>query len=115
MPKINLSDLQTAANTKFSDFEVTLPGGQVALFSPILRLAKAKRVELALAMDLEGVKTRVAAGEHIDMYDLYREAFSVVAKTPEAFAALDAAVGDDPAVWRELFEAYSEETQAGEA
>lgn len=109
MPKINLSDLQSAANTKFSDFEVTLPGGAVIAFSPVLRLPKAKRVALGSALDVSNLAADT------DVYDLYREAFRIVARDESTFPEFEKAVGDDPAVWQELFEAYSEETQAGEA
>jgi hypothetical protein len=112
MPKINLSEIQTAANTKFSDFEVTLPGGEVATFNPVLRLPKAKRIELGNAMD---VKAIAESEDHVDVYDLYQDAFKITAKSKGAFEKLHAAIGDDPAVWQELFKAFSEETQVGEA
>lgn len=112
MSKINLSDLQSAANTKFSDFEVTLPGGDVVTFSPVLRLPKAKRVELADAMNVEA---RGEADAQTDVYDLYRDAFRIVARTAADFKKLENAIGDDPAVWQEIFASYTEETQVGEA
>ena len=112
MPKINLSEIQSAANTKFSDFEITLPGGETVSFSPILRLPKAKRLELSAAMDIKAI---TEADNGTDVYDLYRDAFRITAKTAGAYEGLEAAVGDDPAVWQELFKAFSEETQVGEA
>lgn len=112
MPTINLTDIQSAANTKFSDFEVTLPGGETAAFSPILRLPKAKRLELSEALD---IKARAEDGTQTDVYDLYRDAFRITAKSDKAYEKLEKAVGDDPAVWQELFQAFSEETQVGEA
>lgn len=111
MPKINLSDIQSAANTQFSDFEVTLPGGETIAFSPVLRLPKAKRIELSAALDMSA---RAEEAE-TDVYDLYHDAFRITARTPGDFKKLTEAVGDDPAVWQELFKAFSEETQVGEA
>lgn len=111
MPKINLSDIQSATNLKFSDFEVTLPGGEVVLFVPVLRLPKVKRTELAEAFNVE---VRAKVEESLDMYDLYRDAFRITAKHAGGFKKLEEAVGDDPAVWQELFTSYSEDTQAGE-
>jgi hypothetical protein len=112
MPKINLSDIQSAANTKFADFEITLPGGEIIFFQPVLRLEKHRRLQLKAAMDL---KARGEADADTDLYDLYQDAFKVVAKTPDAYDKLVAAVGDDPAVWQELFESYNEDTEPGEA
>jgi hypothetical protein len=112
MPKINLSDIQTAANNKFTDFEITLPTGEVIFFQPVLRLEKARRLQLKASMDLA---KRAEADEDTDLYDLYQDAFKVIAKTPDAYDKLVAVVGDDPAVWQGLFEAYSEETEPGEA
>ena len=110
MPKINLSEIQSAANKKFSDFEVTLPGGETVVFASVLRLPKAKRQELAAALDME------ARGNEADtdMFDLYRDAFRITAKSKDAHAKLEEAIGDDPAVWQELFKAFSEDTQVGE-
>ena len=111
MPKITLATIQSAANTKFSDFEVVLSETETVAFSPVLRLPKAKRAELAAAFSVE---TRTAEDAGVDVFDLYRDAFRITAKTEGGFDALAAAVGDDPAVWQELFSAYSEETEAGE-
>jgi Mycobacteriophage tail assembly protein len=114
MPKINLSTIQQTANTKYSDFEVELPTGQTAVFSAILRLPKAKRRELREAMDLAARAEQPESAE-LDMFDIYRDAFRIVAKSPSAFELLDSTVGDDPAMWQELFTAFTEDTQAGEA
>lgn len=111
MPKITLATIQSAANTKFSDFEVVLSETETAVFSPVLRLPKAKRAELAAAFNVD---TRTANDDGADVFDLYRDAFRITAKTEAGYAALVEAVGDDPAVWQELFAAYSEETEVGE-
>jgi hypothetical protein len=112
MPKIILSDFQTAANEKYADFEVHLPDGQVLLFIPAIRMPKAKRTELAKALDIQ---TRAEVNDGTDLYDLYRDAFRISEKAPGNYDALAAVVGDDPAVWQDLFIEFQEITQPGEA
>jgi Mycobacteriophage tail assembly protein len=112
MPKIILSDFQTAANEKYADFEVHLPGGEVILFVPAIRLPKAKRTELSHALD---VQARAAVDDGTDIYDLYRDAFRITEKAPGNYDKLAAVVGDDPAVWQDLFIEFQEITQPGEA
>jgi Mycobacteriophage tail assembly protein len=114
MPKINLSTVQQAADTKYDDFVVELPTGQVVTFRAILRLDKAKRRELRAAMDLPARATANPDSQD-DIYDVYRDAFRITAKTPNDFPILEQAIGDDPAVWTELFTAFTEDAQVGEA
>lgn len=112
MPKIVLADIQNAANQKHSDFEVHLPDGNVILFVPALRLPKAKRLELADAMD---IPKRAENDNGDDLYDVYRDAFRISEKAAGNYDKLVAAVGDDPAVWQELFVEFQEVVQSGEA
>jgi hypothetical protein len=112
MPSVNLSDIKQAADAKFGDFEITLPSGEIVRFQPALRLPKAKRQELAGAMNLEE-RAKIANGD--DLYDVYKDIFRITARTPDGFSRLDATVGDDPAVWEELANEYLGGTQAGEA
>lgn len=112
MPKIVLADVQSAADKKHSDFEVHLPSGEVVLFVPALRLPKAKRLELAEAMN---IPKRAEADNGDDLYDLYRDAFRISEKAEGNYEKLLKAVGDDPAVWQELFVEFQEVGQLGEA
>lgn len=112
MPKIQLLDFQESADKKFEDFEVFLPGDDVAVFSPALRLSKAKRRELARVLDVE---SRAKVETDDDIFDVYREAFQVSERNEGDYDKLYAAVGDDPAVWQDLFLAFVQDTQAGEA
>lgn len=112
MPKINLSDFQTAASLKYQDFEVHLPSGEVVLFTPAMRMVKEQRQRLAKALD---IMARATADDGTDLYDVYRDAFRISEKAVGNYDKLAAAVGDDPAVWEALFLSFNEETQPGEA
>lgn len=112
MPKINLSTVQQAADKKFDDTVIELPSGQTATFSAILRLPKEKRKALRASMDLSA---RAEAKDEADIWDVYKDAFRITAKTEHDFPMLEQFVGDDPAVWTELFQAFTEDNQMGEA
>jgi hypothetical protein len=110
MPSIALKDIQEAANKKYGDFEVHLPGDEIVSFVPALRLPKEKRQELRTAFNAE---KRVAADNEVDVYDIYQDVFRITARQKDAFEKLEAAVGDDPAVWEELAKEFMQD--AGEA
>jgi hypothetical protein len=112
MPKINLSDIVSAADEKYGDYEIHLPGGEVILFVPAMRLSKEKRSALAAALD---IPARIEANNDDDLYDIYKDAFRISEKVPGNYDKLAAAVGDDPAVWLDLFLNFNEEMQSGEA
>lgn len=112
MPSIKLSDIQSAADKKYGDFEVHLPGGEIVSFAPALRLPKESRKKLAVALDIE---TRAEADNDDDLYDIYKDIFRISAKQSEGFSKLEQAVGDDPAIWAELTESFMQESQAGES
>lgn len=112
MPKINLADIVDAADKKYTDFEVHLPGGEVILFTPAMRMVKESRSKLADALN---IPARIEANNGDDLYDLYRDAFKISEKVAGNYDKLAAAVGDDPAVWQELFLNFNEETLTGEA
>lgn len=112
MPSITLSDIQSAADKKYGDFEIHLPNHEVVKFAPALRLPKEKRKLLAKAFHVE---SRVNDEPDLDLYDIYQDVFRVTARTANGFELLVAAVGDDPAVWEELAREFMQDTQAGEA
>ena len=112
MPSIKLSDIQSAADKKFGDFEVTLPDGDIVSFVPALRLPKEKRRALAAAFDVE---SRAAEENNDDdLYDIYKDVFRVTGRQKDAFAKLEKVIGDDPAIWEELTKEFMQDTQAGE-
>lgn len=112
MPKIQLSDFQESMSKKYEDFEIHLSETEVVMFSPALRLSKPKRRALAGVLDIE---TRSKVDNDDDIFDIYKDAFRVSEKQPGDFDKLEQAVGDDPAVWQELFLNFVQDTQAGEA
>ena len=112
MPSIKLSDIQSAADKKYGDFEIHLPAGEIVSFVPALRLPKESRRKLAAAFDVE---KRINGDEpELDLYDIYKDVFRVSARQADAFTKLEAVVGDDPAVWEELAREFMQDTQAGE-
>lgn len=111
MPSITLSDIQSAADRKYGDFEIHLPDATVVRFAPALRLPKEARKKLAVALDIE---KRVEADNGDDLYDIYKDIFRISARTPDAFTRLEAVVGDDPAVWQELTDGFMKESEPGE-
>ena len=112
MPSINMTDIQNAASKKFGDFEVHISDKEVLLFKPALRLPKEKRRELHAALD---IKARAALDNGDDLFDVYKDSFRISAVDAKTYARLEEVVGDDPAVWQELFVAFNEDTMAGEA
>jgi len=112
MPSIKLSDIQDAADAKYGNFEVHLPDGDIATFSPALRLPKERRAALSAALDLEA---RSQANNGDDLYDVYKDIFRISATTAYHFTRLEACVGDDPAVWEQLVNEFIADTQTGEA
>ena len=112
MPSIQLSDIQSAADKKFGDFEIHLPGNEIVSFAPALRLPKEQRRKLAAALDFE---KRAEADNGDDLYDVYKDIFRISARQTEGFEKLETAVGDDPAVWAEVTAEFMQESQAGES
>lgn len=116
MPEVTLADFQKAADEKFGDFTVRLADDKVATFSQAMRLPKAKRAKLAAAVDLQTrVQKAEAEDSDEDIYDIYKDAFKVCAVKASDYKMLADAVGDDPAVWVDLFNAFMEKMMVGEA
>lgn len=112
MPKIQLSDFQETISKKYEDFEIFLPGNEVVSFAPALRMDKKRRRALAAVLDIEA---RAKIDNDDDIFDLYRDAFRVSERKAGDFTKLSKAIGDDPAVWQDLFLSFVQDTQAGEA
>jgi len=112
MPSIKLSDIQSAADKKYGDFEITLPDNEIVSFSPALRLPKEARRKLAVALDIE---KRAEVANDDDLYDVYKDIFRISARQANGFERLEKVVGDDPAVWEELTNEFMQDTQAEKA
>lgn len=116
MPQVSLIDFQKAADEKFGDYEITLPAGDVACFVQAVRLPKAKRRKLAEALDMQARAAQAEAEESDDdIFDMFKDAFRVAAKSAKDFRELEKAVGDDPAIWTDLFNDFVEGSDMGEA
>lgn len=124
MSSFTLADIQKAAEKKYGDFEVVVPteeGTETARFRPILRCSREVRKAYAKATDpLAHVPEE---GSEADMVDVLvtacKAGFETIARSKRDFELLDAALKvdgeDDLALWQELFTAYNEDTEAGEA
>lgn len=112
MPKIVLKDFQESINSKFADYEIHLPSGEICLFTPAVRMPKEQRRKLGAVMN---IKARAEVNDDSDIFDVYRDTFRVSEKVPGHFDKLQEVIGDDPAVWQELFIDFQELTQSGEA
>lgn len=112
MPQVNLSDVQRAADKKHGDFKVFLEDDTLIFLNP-LRLEKDKRKAIA-ALNTDEFYAEGGPGADFDKWDMYREIFKLTAKRDEHFTKLDGALGDDPAMWEELFNALNEVTEMGE-
>lgn len=118
MAQFQLADIQAAADKRFGDFEVVtdLESGDVARFIPTLRQPKKIRRQLAAIVDLEArTKAAVENDTDDDLFDMFRDYFRVSARSAADYKKLEKAIGDDPAVWTDLFNMFTEEDQAGEA
>lgn len=121
---VKLSSIQSAAKKGIKPYQILDDDGAVIVeLQPILLLPKAQRRELGKAVDFQQIiLDLIAAGEDgaeddRDLYDLMREALrlTVTAEDRDKFERLTELVGDDPLVWKAIFEEYNEETMPGEA
>lgn len=112
---LKLDHLQKAAKAKYADYVIPNSDGEDLVFENPMRRNRESRRKLAALFDLESMEARAAAEPDLDLYDLYREAFQLAAKKDTYFEQLDAAVGDNPALWEELIVDYREACQPGEA
>lgn len=124
MSSFTLADIQKAAEKKYGDFEVEVPtedGIETVRFRPILRCSREVRKEYAKATD--PLAHTPAEGEEADIVDVLLAAakagFRTIARSARDFELLDEALKvdgqDDLALWQELFRAYNEDSEAGEA
>ena len=104
---VTLDSIRAAAEAKFGSTVIDLGDQQVELLNPI-RLGKAKRERLsAISDDLKA--------EGADQEAILSDVLRGVAKTPAQGDALVEAIGGDFAVLLSVFNAYTTETQMGEA
>lgn len=131
MASFKFTDIQKAADEKFSDFVVIAPAEEGAegsteelTFKHILREDHTKRVALKASLDPKTYKGDPEV-KALDMVDgqafLLKQAFRTVAATPRDAERLEKVVRDanggrdDLGTWQELFAEYAAHTQLGEA
>ena len=113
MSQVNLSDVQNAADKLHGDFKVFIDDDTLIFLNP-LRLPRHKRAAIA-ALNSDEFYKEGQPGENFDQWDMFREIFKLTAKKDAHFEKLDAAIGDDPAVWEGLFKSLNEVADLGEA
>lgn len=102
---MKLSDAQAAADKKYAPLGVELDDRTVVMRTPV-RLSKDERKKLTAATKAEDAD---------DPIDTIEAAFRVVISKKEDADALIKAIGGDLGVALEIFKAFSEESQLGEA
>lgn len=102
---MKLSDAQAAADKKYAPLGVELDDRTVVLRTPI-RLSREERDQLQKATTAE---------EQDDPIDTIESAFRIVIADEDDAEALISAIGGDLAVALEVFNAFTKETQLGEA
>jgi len=113
MTQVTLTDIQRAAEKKYGNYTVLIEDEVLTFLNP-LRLPKEKRKAIA-ELNTQEFYAEGAAGADFDKWDMYRRIFELSAKTESHFQRLDEAIGDDPAMWEELFDALNTVTELGEA
>ncbi|WP_024816969.1 phage tail assembly protein [Arthrobacter sp. 31Y] len=113
MTQVTLADVQNAAAKKHGNYSVFVDDDTLTFLNP-LRLPKEKRERIA-ALNSAEFYAEGAEGEGWDKWDMYQEIFRISAKSEEHFTKLHNAIGDDPAVWEELFDALNTVAELGEA
>ena len=106
MASFTLDDIRAAAEAKYGSTDIETSKGTVSLVNP-LRLPKAKREALM------SIQERLEAGE--DQQDLLEESLRLVAATKAQGDSLVKEIGGDLTVLVEVFTAYNESAQVGEA
>jgi hypothetical protein len=103
-----LDNFREAAEKKYGAMEIDLGDGTVCRLTNALRLPKSKRDSLLKMQD--DMKK-----EGADQEQMLMDCLRLVAESVPAANKLLKAIGSDLAVLAEIFEQYSEGTQAGEA
>jgi len=109
MSNFTLDDIRAAAEAKYGSTDIEVDGEVIRLSNP-LRLSADRRSEL-----LRVQKALADGDENTDQVRLLSEAIKIVAASPEGAEQLLVAIDGDLAILIEVFGAYSEGTQAGEA
>lgn len=108
MSTITLDDIRAAAEARYGSTDIDLGNGLIVRLLNPLRLSKTNRAGLS------SLQEKLSA-DGADQELLLTEALRMVAETPGKAEILIDAIGGDLAVLAQVFSAYTEGTQAGEA
>lgn len=105
---LKLADIQETVNEKYAPLELELADRTIAMRVP-LRLSRKERKAIMKAFDgADGQADR-------DALDMYQDVFRIVIEDKDDVKALFEALDDDLAVYQEIFSAFAERMQVGEA
>lgn len=111
MATVSLDSIRDSVARKYSPLEVDLGTGVIEL-KQVLRLGKEARKGVLKHMEtLDGLDNSEDATD--EMLEVAREVILLLAE--DARYKLEAAVGGDPLIYLELFNAWMEASQPGEA
>lgn len=104
---LKLADIQATVDEKYGPLELELPDRNIEMRVP-LRLSREERKAIVDAFNSDESDER-------DALDMYQEVFRIVIEKDEDAEALISALNDDLAMHQEIFTAFAERMQVGEA
>lgn len=105
---MKFTDLAQAADKKYSPLELDLPDESQVVMRLPLRLSREERKAISKAFDIKDEEEK-------DMLDIYEEVFRIVIEDKTAADKLIDLLGEDLALYQELFAEFAERMQPGEA
>lgn len=105
---MKFNDLAKAADKKYAPLELDLPDETKVVLRLPLRLSREERKAITRAFDVKDEEEK-------DMLDIYTDVFRIVIEEKEAADKLLDLMGEDLAMYQELFAEFAERMQPGEA
>lgn len=105
---MKFNDLAKAADKKYAPLELDLPDESKVILRLPLRLSREERKAITRAFDVKDEEEK-------DMLDIYTDVFRIVIEEKEAADKLLDLMGEDLAMYQELFAEFAERMQPGEA
>ena len=105
---MKFNDLAKAADKKDAPLELDLPDETKVVLRLPLRLSREERKAITRAFDVKDEEEK-------DMLDIYTDVFRIVIEEKEAADKLLDLMGEDLAMYQELFAEFAERMQPGEA
>lgn len=103
-----LDDIRNAAEAKYGSTDIEMADGTVVVLMNPLRLPKTKRDELTKIGEL-------LEADDADQAEIFADALRLAAKSKSAVEKLIEEIDGDLAVLAQVFEAYTQGAQVGEA